>query len=515
MARTDPPAWVTDAIVYQIFPDRFARSPRVHKPGRLEDWDAPPTRHGFKGGDLLGIVEHLDHLVGLGVNTLSLNPIFASAANHRYHTYDYRQVDPLLGGEAAFRELLDTAHQRGLRVILDGVFNHAGRGFWPFHHVLENGAASPYLDWFVVNPEWLSSGRPLRAYPESQGSAAPRRRESLSAFGYRAWWDLPALPKLNTDNPEVREFLLTVAEDWTRFGADGWRLDVATEIETPGFWQAFRDRVHAVNEDAYIVAEVWDERPDLLDGSSYDGLMNYPLLTALVGFAAGPHLDARIAGQHSWLRGKLVALDGPTFAARLDHVLSAYPSPARAAMLNLLGSHDTPRLRTMGGGDRDTVRLALLAQMTIPGVPCIYYGDEIGLEGEMDPGSRGAFPWDTGAWDQEILALTRDLVAFRRASPVLRRGALRLLGAAGPAVAYLRSWADGVKGDGGGPQAVLVALNNGELPASLGLRAPDLAGTTWSSAALPGMPQPMEVTADGDGGLKLELPPRGGVLLRQ
>ena len=230
MARTDPPAWVTDAIVYQIFPDRFARSPRVHKPGRLEDWDAPPTRHGFKGGDLLGIVEHLDYLVDLGINTISLNPIFASAANHRYHTYDYRQVDPLLGGEAAFRELLDTAHQRGLRVILDGVFNHAGRGFWPFHHVLENGAASPYLDWFVVNPEWLSSGRPLHAYPESQDSAAPRRRESLSAFGYRAWWDLPALPKLNTDNPDVREFLLTVAEDWTRFGADGWRLDVATEI---------------------------------------------------------------------------------------------------------------------------------------------------------------------------------------------------------------------------------------------------------------------------------------------
>src|SRR4029077_1310603 len=171
-------------------------------------WDAPPTRHGFKGGDLLGIVEHLDYLADLGINTISLNPIFASAANHRYHTYDYRQVDPLLGDDAALRELLDAAHGRGMRVLLDGVFNHAGRGFWPFHHVMENGAASPYADWFVLNPEWLASGRPLRAYPDAwtpedvAGGLEVAHAvgvESLSTFGYRAWWDLPALPKLNTD----------------------------------------------------------------------------------------------------------------------------------------------------------------------------------------------------------------------------------------------------------------------------------------------------------------------------
>ena len=137
------PDWVQDAVFYQIFPDRFARSGRVRAPGPLEPWDAPPTIHGLKGGDLLGIVDHLDHIQSVGANTLYLNPIFQSASNHRYHTYDYLHVDPLLGGDAALRELLDACHARGMRVVLDGVFNHASRGFWPFHHVLESGLASP------------------------------------------------------------------------------------------------------------------------------------------------------------------------------------------------------------------------------------------------------------------------------------------------------------------------------------------------------------------------------------
>ena len=135
----DTPAWVRDAIFYQIFPDRFAASERVRKPGPLEPWDTPPTVDGFKGGDLRGILQHLDDLTDLGVNAIYLTPIFTSASNHRYHTYDYLAVDPLLGGDAALRELLDAAHGRGMRVVLDGVFNHCGCGFWPFHHVLESG----------------------------------------------------------------------------------------------------------------------------------------------------------------------------------------------------------------------------------------------------------------------------------------------------------------------------------------------------------------------------------------
>ena len=201
----DTPAWVRDAVFYEVFPDRFAASDRVGRPGQLEPWASPPTSHGFKGGDLLGIVEHLDHIADLGANALYLTPIFQSASNHRYHTYDYFTVDPLLGGNAALRELVDEVHRRGLRVILDGVFNHTGRGFWPFHHVLETGAGSPYRDWFHFDEERLEDGRPIDAYPADEGRGGEGRR-SGERFGYDAWWDIPALPKLNVGNPAVREY---------------------------------------------------------------------------------------------------------------------------------------------------------------------------------------------------------------------------------------------------------------------------------------------------------------------
>jgi len=170
----ETPHWVRDAIFYQIFPDRFAKSERVAKPSNLEAWDAKPTNYGFKGGDLLGVAEHLDYLQDLGVNAIYFCPIFASTANHRYHTHDYYTVDPILGGNKAFKQLLDAAHQRNIRVIIDGVFNHASRGFYQFSHALENGAASPYLDWFHIH------GFPLHAY---EGKAQ-----------YDCWWGIPALP---------------------------------------------------------------------------------------------------------------------------------------------------------------------------------------------------------------------------------------------------------------------------------------------------------------------------------
>ena len=226
------PDWIKDAIFYQIFPDRFARSERVSKQDlRLEKWDSPPTVYGFKGGNLLGIAEHLDYLEELGINTLYLNPITASASNHRYHTYDYFHIDPLLGGDAAFRELLDAAHARNIRIIPDGVFNHASRGLWQFHHVLENGAGSPYVDWFHFNPEFLRGGKKWGAYPSpDQQHMLNNGVSSYEALGYQAWWNLPALPKLNTQTAAVREYLLDCAVYWVKFGADGWRLDVPAEI---------------------------------------------------------------------------------------------------------------------------------------------------------------------------------------------------------------------------------------------------------------------------------------------
>jgi len=508
---SDPPAWVADAVFYQIFPDRFARSSRVPAPGPLEDWDAPPTVHGFKGGDLYGIVEHLDHLTDLGVTAIYLNPIFASASNHRYHTYDYMAVDPLLGGDAALRELLDAAHSRGIRVILDGVFNHAGRGFWPFHHLMETGRHSPYRDWFYLDAESLEAGRPLRAYPDEPigaplstewGDAPGAGTGSIAALGYRAWWDLPALPKLNTDNPVVREYLMGVAEHWTRFGVDGWRLDVPREIETSGFWEEFRRRVRAVNPEAYVVAEVWQERPDLLDGTTYDAFMNYPLAEAIISFVTGQHLQEEVVAQHSELGRHIRPEDGATFLSRVSQTVSAYPPRTVQTMLNLVDSHDTPRLLSMAGGDRASLRLAWLAMLTLPGAPCIYYGDEVGLTGEMDPGCRGSFPWERERWDQDLFAFLQALVRLRVGEPTLRSADYEPLASEGMAVAYAR---------GAGPGSLVVAVNAGD--AACALPVPTTAGRLV----------PMAIGDDGeaeaeaevrDGAAIIRIPPRSGRILR-
>lgn len=448
----DTPAWVRDAVFYQVFPDRFASSERVPKPGALEPWDAPPTTHGFKGGDLLGVAERLPYLEDLGVSAIYLSPIFQSASNHRYHTYDYFHVDPLLGGDDALRELLDRAHARGMRVVLDGVFNHTGRGFWPFHHILETGGASPYRDWFHLDPEVLAGHRLLTPYP-------PHDAMTGQSLGYEAWWGLPALPKLNTDHPPVREFLLSVAEYWLRFGIDGWRLDVPAEIDDETFWQAFRQRCRAIRPDAYLVGEVWEVAPEWLRGDRFDALMDYPLAEAILGFVGGPSLDhAVVAGHHEYAR-HLYPLDGAGFTMRLVELLGAYDPDVVAVQLNLLGSHDTPRALTVLGGDTAALRMAILLQTTLPGAPCIYYGDEVGLTGGNDPACRGAFPWDETGWDRELQTFVRDVLRLRATEPALRHGSTRAVGAAGDAIALERQL---------GADRLIVAVN-------AGLEATDLA----------------------------------------
>ena len=504
-----PPAWVADAVFYQIFPDRFARSGQVPAPGRLEAWDSPPTVHGFKGGDLYGIVEHLDHLVDLGITAIYLNPIFSSASNHRYHTFDYLTVDPLLGGDAALRALLDAAHARAIRVVLDGVFNHASRGFWPFHHVMEAGRDSPYRDWFYLHNEDLDAGRPLRAYagetlansPNAEwGQAHGAGLESLTTLGYRAWWDLPALPKLNTDNPVVREYVMGVAEHWTRFGIDGWRLDVPGEITTPGFWEELRERVRSINPDAYIVGEIWQERADLLDGRTFDGLMNYPLAAAIASYVPGERLDSRVMAQHAEMERQAQPTDAAGFLDRMSRIIHGYSPSFARSLLNLLDSHDTPRFLSWCGGDRASLRLAWLVLLTMPGAPCIYYGDEIGMTGETDPGCRGAFPWDEARWDRDLLGTLRVLTALRHATPAFRGVDVTTLASDAMAAAYRRGSGDG---------SMIVALNAGESPAELAMLGSADAGLI----AVPGLPAP-QLSASGDGTLRIGLPARSGAVVR-
>ncbi len=494
----DTPAWARDAVFYQVFPDRFAASERVRKPGPLEPWDAPPTDTGFKGGDLLGLVERLPYLEDLGVDALYLNPVFSSASNHRYHTYDYFTVDPLLGGDDAMRELLDAAHGRGMRVILDGVFNHTGRGFWPFHHVLETGASSPYRGWFHFDQGALDAGRPILAYP-------PFGTPS-SEIGYAAWWGIPALPQLNAADPAVREYLMTVAEHWLRFGIDGWRLDVPDEIREPGFWEEFRSRCRAIRSDAYLVGEIWRVAPEWLAGDRFDALMDYPLAEAILGFAGGTHLDMGVVGAHREYGANIRAIDGPAFAARLGELLAAYDPDVVAVQFNLLGSHDTPRIRSILGGDADGVRLATLLQLTLPGAPCLYYGDEVGLTGGNDPGCRGAFPWDESRWDAAFHRFVRELVHLRRSEPALRTGSTTVVGAADGAVAVERRLGD---------TRLVVAVNASDAPARLDLHLDGVGDGARLDRIAPDASTGTEAwSAEPEGAAVIALGPRSGSVLR-
>jgi len=432
MNELGTPSWVKDAIFYQIFPDRFARSEHVPKPSNLEAWDSPPTVYGFKGGDLLGVVEHLDYLVDLGIDAIYFNPIFQSTANHRYHTHDYYRIDPILGGDAAFRTLLDEAHRRGIRVVLDGVFNHSSRGFLQFNHILENGPASPYLDWFHIN------GYPLNAY-----NGRPIK--------YEAWAGLAALPKFNTDTPAVREFLWGVAEYWVRQGIDGWRLDVPTEISDEAFWQEFRRRVKAANPEAYIVGEIWQESQPWLQGDQFDAVMNYLLTQACLSFFARDTLDVNLAHQ-VWSYENLAPCTLAQFADEIQRILGLYHEEINLCQLNLLDSHDTPRFLTLAGGDETALRLATLFQMTYPGAPCIYYGDEIGMQGRNDPDCRRTFPWDETQWNHDLRDYVKRCIALRRQHPALRTSDFTPLLAADDVYAFARQNQE---------ETLVVALNAG------------------------------------------------------
>lgn len=429
----DTPDWVADAIFYQIFPDRFAKSDSLDKPGGIESWDSAPTARGFKGGDLLGVVEHLDHLEALGVNAIYLNPIFQSASNHRYHTHDYFQVDPLLGGDDALEALIAACRDRGIRIILDGVFNHASRGFFQFNDILENGDASPWIDWFTVHQH------PANAYDHNRPP------------GYTAWWGLHALPKFNTGNPQVREFLMQVGEHWMRKGIDGWRLDVPDEIRTPGFWEEFRQRVRAINPEAYIVGEIWEIKPEYLNGSRFDALMNYVFTGAALALTGQRNIDEALQEGRSYRPWP--PIDAPAYAQTIENLLAAYDWNVDLAQFNLLDSHDTPRAISLASGDRRTLELATLLLFTYPGAPSVYYGDEIGLDGGMpDQWARKPMPWDETRWDMDLLRHYQTLIALRKDYTSLRRGSYQHLAAEGLALALIRRHDD---------DAVLVALNVG------------------------------------------------------
>jgi cyclomaltodextrinase len=379
------PYWVQDAIFYQIFPDRFANGDPTNDPPNLQKWGSVPTTWGFQGGDLRGIIQHFDYLLDLGITAIYLNPIFASTSNHRYNTSDYYKIDPRLGTLADFRALLKTAHNNDVRVVLDGVFNHVGRGFFAFVDVLENGEHSPYKDWFYIKDF------PLDAYNVGQ------------LENYLGWWNLKSLPKLNTSNKQVRKYIFDVARYWIDEGIDGWRLDVPNEIDDDGFWAEFRQVVRAANRDAYLLGEIWEQNPRWADEKHFDGLMNYPVRDALLAFILGRE-------------------NAVQFGGRINGLLKAYRPENLFSMYIPLDSHDTERFKTMLGGDTNKLKLAFLFQLAFPGAPAIYYGDEIGQEGGKDPDSRRAFPWKEADWNQDLRSWVKTLISLRKRIPSLRRG---------------------------------------------------------------------------------------------
>jgi neopullulanase len=498
-----PPDWVQDAIFYQIFPDRFARSKRLPDLG-FEPWDTPPTYHGFKGGDLYGIAERLGYLQDLGITALYLNPVFASASNHRYHTYDYYNVDPILGGTGALRLLLDEAHNRNIRVVLDGVFNHASRGFWQFHHVLENGEGSPYRDWFYFDPERLKGNRRWGAYPATGELHALKNGEgSLRALGYQAWWDLPALPKLNTNTPAVREFLFGVAEHWIRFGIDGWRLDVPAEIDDDAFWQEFRRRVRAINPEAYIVGEIWHEASRWLQGDQFDAVMNYLVTAAVMSFCGGSNVDMNIVNQAGGLRGHIQpGMNAPQFADEIDRLTNLYSPEITRSQLNLFDSHDMPRFVTCVRDDVHSLQLAMLFMFAYPGAPCLFYGDEIGLTGGHDPDCRKSFPWDASRWNHDLLNYTKAIIALRKEHVTLRRGAYQRLYAEEHIFAFARKMEE---------RSLVIVLNAGDVSKRVDFSVQMLGAYNSDPATIFG---PDTHPYIENNTIHIEIAPRSGIIIR-
>ncbi|MGH2543862.1 MAG: glycoside hydrolase family 13 protein, partial [Ardenticatenaceae bacterium] len=400
------------------------------------------------------------------------------------------QVDPMLGGNAALRVLVEEAHRRGIRVVLDGVFNHASRGFFQFNDILEHGPHSAWLDWFIIN-DW-----PLAPYDGDRPA------------NYVGWAGNRALPKLNTDNPQVREFIMRVAEFWLHeYHIDGWRLDVPAEIKTEGFWEEFRQRVKAINPDAYIVGEIWRAAREWLQGDRFDATMNYEFASAVIAFTAGERVSPSLVKGRSY--DPHPAIDAAQFGARIQRVLNLYDWEVTLVMLNILDSHDTSRLISLGRGDKSVVRLATLFQMTYPGAPSIYYGDEIGIRGterydefHHDPDARWAFPWrDREQWDVELLAYFKEIIALRHAHRVLRRGHYYELYAGDDVYAFARRDDD---------EALVVALNVGAEPREATIPVGAYFRDDIHLQSLFGQGQ---ASAIADGAFQLSLPARSGVVL--
>ena len=381
------PDWAKDTVFYQIFPDRFRNGDPFNDPKDVVSWGAKPTFFNWMGGDLAGVSEKLGYLKTLGISGIYFNPLFDARSNHGYDTNDYAQIHPYFGTNTDLKNLVSKAHEQKIRVVLDGVFNHTSVDFAQFASLRKEGASSPYRDWYFVK------GFPLEVKDGQQN--------------YVGWFGTPWMPKLNLNNAPTRKYLLDIAKKWiVEADIDGWRLDAADEVD-PGYWRDFRKVVKGAKPDAFIVGECWKDASPWLQGDQWDSTMNYRWRGAVLDFFA------------------FGSKKPSEFEAQLTKIREDYPPSATAVMFNMISSHDVERFRTLCKGDRTRQLMATLFQLTYPGTPCLYYGDEIGMEGGRDPDNRRAFEWDDAKWDKETLLFTQQAIALRQDHVSLRRGEYR------------------------------------------------------------------------------------------
>ncbi|WP_077705484.1 glycoside hydrolase family 13 protein [Virgibacillus dokdonensis] len=374
------PEWVRDTIWYQIFPERFANGDKNLNPEGALPWGSTdPSTTNFFGGDFQGVMNHLDHLESLGITGIYFTPIFKADSNHKYDTIDYMEIDPQFGDKQTFKKLVEACHDRGIKVMLDAVFNHSGYYFPPFQDVLKNQEHSKYKDWFHI---W---NFPVVTEPQP----------NYDTFGFVA-----SMPKLNTENQEVKDYLLKVARYWIEeFDIDGWRLDVANEVDH-SFWRDFRRTVKEAKPDAYILGEIWHDSMTWLQGDQFDAVMNYPFTNGVIDFIAKNTMAAT------------------TFKNAITKVLHMYPRNVNEVAFNLLDSHDTPRILTIANENIDRIKLLYLFQFSFSGTPCIYYGDEIGMSGGHDPGCRACMEWDEEKQNWELFTYVQRLIHLRKTEPL-------------------------------------------------------------------------------------------------
>jgi cyclomaltodextrinase / maltogenic alpha-amylase / neopullulanase len=375
------PEWVKDTVWYQIFPERFGNGNTSNDPEGTLAWGSEePTPTNFFGGDIQGVIQHLDYLKELGISGIYFTPIFKAFSNHKYDTIDYMEIDPAFGDNETFKRLIKSCHEKGIKVMLDAVFNHSGFYFPQFQDVLEKGADSRYKDWFHTK-EFPLVTEPVPNY---------------DTFAFT-----PFMPKLNTENPEVKDYLLEVGRYWVReFDIDGWRLDVANEVDH-AFWREFRIEVKKIKPDLYILGEIWHDSMPWLRGDQFDAVMNYPFTTNILHLFAKKSITAK------------------EFVENMNTVLHMYPKNVNDVAFNLVGSHDTPRILTECHDDLDKVKLIYTILLTFIGTPCIYYGDEIAMTGEQDPGCRKCMEWDESKQNRELFAHIQKLIRLRREIPLL------------------------------------------------------------------------------------------------